>query len=338
MKQLVKRYAPKPLLNLAVRVYTRVNAIRSFKYDKRRFYNNYSKEKFLLNNRDQLDARLTFHAHALEKGLSHKEIRLGFGKSALSKLAKVMEAYTELNYSKTSDAYLNALSVLREYIKLHKAKDYDITFLKDIFPEDLLQEAAETASKLGGVVQINLDSKKDNRDKNFKDLFINRWSIREYSDKLVDTTLVDEAIEISLKTPSVCNRQSARVLTITDKSLIRTTLKLQGGFTGYDLPPALIVVTSDISASVGAHERNQPYIDGGLFSMSLLLSLEYVGLAACPLNAMLTIASERKIRQTLNIPEAESLIMFMSIGHFTEINPAPKSFRYTKEQISRNVG
>ena len=45
-------------------------------------------------------------------------------------------------------------------------------------------------------------------------------------------------------------------------------------------------MTADLRAFMGANEHNEGYVDGGLFGMSLLYSLETCGLAACPLNTM----------------------------------------------------
>lgn len=337
MKETIKSITPNPILNLSRSIKSNINQRRSFKYDKQRFLRNYSKSKLRFNTEVQLGSRLVFHAHSLEKGLSHKNIRLGFGVSALTNLSKVMNAYVENGFDQSRQDYVNALSVLREYITLHTENGYNTSYLDEIFSKEIIDQALAEESRIGGVVNINLTDKESNRDKNFKDLFNNRWSIREYAKKPVDLSLIEEAIGISIKSPSVCNRQSARVITIADSQLIEETLSLQGGFTGYDTPPVLLVVTSDIETLVGVNERNQPYIDGGLFSMSLLLSLEYVKLAACPLNAMLPISRELKIRKILDIPENESIIMFMSVGHFTEKNPAPKSFRYSLNSISKNL-
>src|SRR5690606_22323819 len=120
----------------------------------------------------------------------------------------------------------------------------------------------------------------------FRTLFLGRTSVREFSSMAVDPAVINEAVELALKAPSVCNRQSSRVLVIYDRSTIQKILALQGGFRGYETPNVLLVVTSDISIFVAPQERNQPYVDGGIFSMALLLALEFFSIAACPLNAM----------------------------------------------------
>lgn len=138
-----------------------------------------------------------------------------------------------------------------------------------------------------------------------------------------------------MKTPSVCNRQSSRIRLITNPKLIKNTLDVQGGYRGYKYPQVLLLLTTDTSSFVDIKERNQVYVDGGLFAMSLLTSLEYVGLAACALNAMFNLEAELNVRQILNIPENENLIMFITVGNFLEETPYPKSFRYTGKEITK---
>lgn len=117
-----------------------------------------------------------------------------------------------------------------------------------------------------------------------------------------------------MKSPSVCNRQSSRVHLITNHDMIQKVLSVQAGMTGYKTPPALIITTSDLNCFISPTERNQPFIDGGIFSMSLLLALEYEGFASCPLNAMFDKKRELKIKDIANINDNENIIMIISLG------------------------
>lgn len=65
---------------------------------------------------------------------------------------------------------------------------------------------------------------------------------------------------------SVCNRQPVRVYAITNKSIIEKALKLQGGFNGYKVPPALFLITADNEAFLSISEHNEGFVDGGPFS------------------------------------------------------------------------
>ena len=294
----------------------------------RRYYSRSPREEEC----QKIRARLTFHAHSLEKGLSHTDIRFGFGESALTQLAANMRQYRALGCDESNRAFENALSVLDAYVTLHKDNGHPTDHVTELFGT-FVDEAAALKSTLGGTIPVKSADKANNRKKDFEDLFRGRVSTREYAEGPLDLALIDEAIDIALKSPSVCNRQSSRVRVLTDPDEVDAVLKIQGGFTGYDTPPALLVITSDIRDFIALTERNQGYVDGGLFSMSLLLALEYVGLAACPLNTMFSYGSDKATRKLLGV-EHEDFIMFIAVGPFAPEVAAPKSFRYTLEDIT----
>ncbi|MDT2472011.1 nitroreductase family protein [Enterococcus avium] len=324
----IKSFAPIWIRNL----YKNYQLKKIYRHEMTRFVENYGSDE--KSNQNQLNAKLIFHSHAIEKGLSHLDFRPGFGINALTALHDCMVEYKQLNYSKEELAYKNALSCLSSYKQKHLSMNEILpkTFSTLFF--EFEDEIDNENDSIGGYTLLQKKSKEDNANKNFKDLFESRVSVREYANGSVDINLVKEAIQISTKTPSVCNRQSSRVRIITNSELIASTLKAQGGYTGYKLPPMLLLVTTDTGAFVDHTERNQVYIDGGLFAMSLLVSLEYVGLGACALNAMFSLDTERNIRTILDIPENENLIVFITIGNLLDITPCPKSFRYSFDDIS----
>ncbi|MBY8967719.1 nitroreductase family protein, partial [Algiphilus sp. NNCM1] len=153
------------------------------------------------------------------------------------------------------------------------------------------------------------------------------------SSEPVSQELLDKAYEVSMKTPSVCNRQATRVYQITDSEKIKAALSIQGGFHGYAMPPVLLLVTSDIRAFMNNGERNEPFVDGGLFSMSLLYALEAYGLAACPLNAMFSLSQDRQTRALLNMPDYELPVMYIAVGNFPESVPVCRSTRRDPKTI-----
>lgn len=132
----------------------------------------------------------------------------------------------------------------------------------------------------------------------------------------------------------MCNRQSFRIVVITNKEKIKQALQVQNGFRGYEYPPVLALVLTDTQAFRGVTERNNLYIDGGSFMMSFLLGLEYVSLAACPLNTMFSIKEERKTRKILNIADNYNFISYIAIGNFRDSNKVAKSFRFPSDEIT----
>ncbi len=333
IRLVIKKYIPRKLLNPIIKLNKYAEGITICNSDFKRFMKYYSDQSEKMN-KSQIETRLNFYSHSLEKGLSHDEIRYGFGKTALEQLARSMSIYNNKSLNKNDISYKNALSVLREYIRIHKAEKFDISYLDKMFSKNIIHDIGMCNSEIGGSTTVLIDSKYKNNEKNFKDLFLGRSSVRTYSEDEVNIDKIKNAIELSMKSPSVCNRQSSRVYVISDKKYIENTLKLQGGMGGYPTPPILLAVTSSISGFVNITERNQPYIDGGLFSMALLLSIENEGLAACPLNAMFNIKTESKIRSIINIKPDENIIMLIAVGNFKEVNNIAKSFRYSGDSIT----
>ena len=140
-------------------------------------------------------------------------------------------------------------------------------------------------------------------------------------------------VRVAMRTPSVCNRQPTRVHIITDAELIKKAMPLQGGFRGYPMPPALVLITGDNQTMMNQDERNECYTDGGLFGMSLLLALEEQQIAACPLNTMLPMKRDEATRELLHIPDSEFLVMYIAVGHFRDEVKTCKSQRFSADEI-----
>ncbi|WP_176761802.1 nitroreductase family protein [Tessaracoccus oleiagri] len=207
--------------------------------------------------------------------------------------------------------------------------------MSEIFDEVTLAYAESSSDDLAGVTVLEGSSKKDNGVKNFKALFEGRYSVREFADGPLSVERILPALNLSRKAPSVCNRQASRVKIVTDAVLIDKVLKIQGGMTGYATPPALLVVTTDLAAFLEPTERNQPFIDGGIYTMALLLALEHEELAACPLNAMMTGRNEDRVKSLLGIPVSERLIVFLAVGEFPRSVKVPMSFRLPVDDVVR---
>ena len=136
-------------------------------------------------------------------------------------------------------------------------------------------------------------------------------------------------------TGTACNRQATRrVHVYTDKKQIADILEVQGGVRGYATPPRLLAITSDLRCWFGGHERNQGYVDAGLYAMELLLALEDQNLAACALNTMAFYKKSRKLRTACGIPDNEIFAMLIAVGPPPTGKLTPISFRQSGESIT----
>jgi len=305
-----------------------------FRTDEKRFRNAFLPD-IRSANQNQLCGRLIFLTHSMEKGFSNDGFEIGHGFGRAELLVEILSVYRDKKFDENQKAVENTLSALKELYDRHKGSEYEekVTNIFGKWKDEILK----CKSKIAGEEIIHISSKKENKTKNFADLAKNRYAVRSYADKKVDVELIKNAIKIATKTPSACNRQPIKVYIIKDKPVIEKILKVQGGIESYDTPPMLLLLTANDNYYVGINERNQGYVDGGLFAMSLLYALEFEGLAACALHTMFEAERDLKIRGMMGVPENEKLITFISVGHFQEENRVCKSFRYDVEEIIENV-
>ena len=285
----------------------------------------------------QMESLLTFFVHQIEKGFSFDTYQYGRGRGALRNIADLSARLIEADAQwRDKSIYKDMVLALGEYCRRHVAANQDIAFVPELFEETTKLDIVAASKKEYPSIQLSLSSKVDNATVPFKELVERRHAVRAYSKKPVARVELEKAIEMSLRTPSVCNRQPARVRIFTDQQLISKALKVQGGFGGYDTPPALLLVTADLRAFMGANEHNEGYVDGGLFGMSLLYSLETCGLAACPLNTMFSEEADEQTRSMLAVPDNEVFIMYIAVGHFRETSKICRSQRFGIDRVLMN--
>lgn len=143
-----------------------------------------------------------------------------------------------------------------------------------------------------------------------------RHSVRQYTQEPVDKSLLEEAVNIASRTPSVCNRQAFKVRFYTNKKKVDQLLAHQNGNLAFRKEiPVVAVISVDLGCFEGVGERNQPYIDGGLFAMSLVNGLHYVGLGTCFPNWSVRHKVDREFKKVAHVPENEVIITLISIGN-----------------------
>lgn len=306
-KNFIKKIVPESLVFKYRENREHLKVKREFAYDAKQY--NLATNFHMVGSSDKgIEELIIFHSHALEKGLSHPNFRPNFGKRALSGLAANMTEFKRRGLDKSKFSFQNAESVLRAYKQKHVAKGINTEFFDSLF---MPLDDSDSPLKAGAVSHENIDASS----LNFKELEKYRSTQREFSNTEVDLGLIKAAVKLSIKTPSVCNRQPWKLHLTTDPDKIQRLLKIQKGFNGYEIPPVLSMVTVDRRSFIGSFERNEAYIDGGLFLMNYVFALTSYGLASCILNAMLPNDELEKIRQIYGIPEEEVLIAFVAVGN-----------------------
>jgi nitroreductase len=155
--------------------------------------------------------------------------------------------------------------------------------------------------------------------KNNEQFFNSRYSIRDFKKSKVNINLIDKAVKLASKTPSVCNRQSWHVYHSSNKKVISKVLSFQSGNRGFaKLIPNLVIITTDLKSFLTGKEIYQQWIDGGLFSMSFIYAMHSIGVATCPLNWSQDPITDKNIRKSINIKTNQTIIMMIAIGHYKD--------------------
>lgn len=290
------------------------------------FYNDYRLYKkyataFSKKDLKNKEADLILNYHSLEKGMLFKNMKLGFAKNRIQNLHKILNDKDILENVHRSQIKVG-YQVICKYYELHQEKGLEISDFYTKAQYDFYKTALENhyTDCFSGIYSWKKEEfYKDVQTKGFESFAKSRQSIRNFTGELISHDRLIKAIEIANTAPSVCNRQASNVYLIEDKNKIDEILAVQGGFVGYtENVSQLLIVTNDRKYYYTVGERNQFYIDGGLYLLNLLYALHYMKIANCPANWGKTAKDEKKLLPFIQIPESEKIICLIPIGEATE--------------------
>lgn len=276
-----------------------------------------------------LESDIVRKYHVIEKGLSMPEFRPNFGKALVQELVQDLKNYYRRGATQTridSNQIAASLAALNAYRDRHIQLGYDLGNLLDGLIFDSKSYEAGGVCKYipalsGDYYQLFRISKA-------------RCSVRSFNTTVIPSPSdLLRAMDIARNAPSVCNRQTCRVHAYTGE-IVASILALQNGNRGFGHRiPMVLIITSDLRHFTGAVERNQGWIDGGLFAMMLLLGLHTTGIGSVALNWSVTNEQDEKLRAVSSIPEYERIIMLVGCGYPEEGALVPKSCRRSAESL-----
>jgi nitroreductase len=261
--------------------------------------------------------------HRIEKGLSLPSPRPGFGHDVLLRLHKNLQDYQAIH--EKDYVYYIGVGAYRAYVEYHSVHhvqlSLEITHLIDVYKSDFSVEQTSVVG-LKNISQSTINSS------TLSDFYKSRSSCRKFKkDSLIAEDKLYEAIRIAKQSPSVCNRQPWKVHFFSEEK-VKKILSLQNGNVGFgDEVPYVAVVTCDLKAYYAPSERNQAFVDGGLFSMSFLLALHSLDIKACALNWCDTFGVRRKFAKLGVVDNSEVVIMVIAFGDAEDEATCAKSPR-----------
>lgn len=295
-----------------------------------RFYKNTFYTRRNNRSKQNLRGEISFYTHALEKGFLHEDFRPLFGKTKILILLKLIHEYSRKGFSQEDRRFVGGVNILRKYIRAHK----DIGLAEQVnYIQNEIEKYGQISNTTVGVSYLEKDRIIQQSRGNFESLVEARHSVREFSTVPLNLKKVEKAIEICERTPSVCNRQSWKIYVSTENKK-KQILSIQGGINGLaHNVGAVAVITADYQMFGNITERNQAFVDGGLFAMSFLYALTEQGVAACALNTDFNLKTEKLLRNVVNIPNNEALIMVVAMGSYPDSVVVPVSERDTKQSF-----
>lgn len=163
-----------------------------------------------------------------------------------------------------------------------------------------------------------------------------RRSVRSFAEGCVPIEVIEECVRIAQQSPSACNRQAVRVHVFSDRESKLAILRYQNGNQGFGLKAdKLLMLTYDLRAVLSSSERNLPFLDVGLFAMSLLYALEARNVATCCLNLNNYAFRDRALRRVSSIPPTERPVLLIAMGQFPESFATPASIRIPLRSVLR---
>ncbi len=313
MKQRVKRVLPRPLLDFIYLRRLELRTRREYNVDRQRYARYMNPEDRILGSKmteASLETQATKDYHRVEKALALGTPKRPFGADLNRRLTAVLQQIDE--QSDLANHASSALAALNDWNADGSIAD-EVSPRSNTSHHDLSPEEVER-------------------------FFSTRHSVRNFDmSRLLSRAKIEHAIAMASRSPSVCNRQAWRVWIADDMNTTTRVLGYQNGNRGFGSVPAVAVVTADARLFAGPGERNQAWIDGGLFAMTLSWALHGLGIASCMLNMSTSNSVTDALRTEFGIPDHELVVMMIAIGYAAEPHRVARSPRRPLTEIVRYI-
>lgn len=259
---------------------------------------------------DHLRAEILSRAHSLEKGINMPHPSREFGSRVAQSLVTSMRRFYRLRPVESPILAASAKTLL-EWWKLQPEESRDPRLSK--FSDDASRSAHKPS------IVLTRDELTRSGKGPFPDLVASRVSVRNFDGQPVPIEVVHEAVKLANNSPTSSNRQSIRVRFVRPGSRMIEILGLQNGNRGFsEKIGGLLVVSSTLTAYEQPFEWNQAEIDAGMWTMSLLYSMTYLGYGACTLNWGVKPSKDRYLRRILRVGAAERIVVLVAVGGLQE--------------------
>lgn len=279
----------------------------------------------MLRKPEKLRTHIDIKAHALEKGMSIGNGRIGFGKQKAIEVISDLNKYLILGGDK--EFANDCCGIMKEYIAFNEKNGADMSDIKKAYLS-FCAEYTILPSPYGGIYELHHEELKKQEKASFDIFSQSRYSCRDFGDKPINMDSLEKALKLCERTPSACNRQSQRVHVYLNKDKKDKICAMQGGCKGFsDKFQGAILICADITGYSSA-ETNLPFVDGGLYAMNLLYALNFYDIAAIPLTMGRRANELQHMLKVMGIGKNEMPVLLIGIGSYKENWKVAQSHRY----------
>ncbi|WP_417204710.1 nitroreductase family protein [Acetoanaerobium sticklandii] len=283
------------------------------------------------DKRKSIEYKILMDVHSLEKGMC-MTTETSFGYKKCQNLLFHLNLYNEM-YSKfveSSTPFLMGVAILVRWIEISEERGWSKTQVYLTVKKWI--EANPYSLKSVRVGSYLHEYNPDNRD--YDAIIRSRATSRLYSNRPLTTEDIEACVELTLSTPSACNRQMCKIYSFSNQSKKDKLSSVLTGTTGLDKQNIhYFVITYDIAALGGVGERNQGYFNSGLFAMNFVNSLHSRGIGTCFMQFDSTVKLENKLKLDLGISDDERIAVAIGAGYYLDESIIPCSQRKRVNEI-----
>ena len=267
--------------------------------------------------------------HSLEKGMCMPNPR-PFGFDKVKELIKLLNGCSEKGGFEYNVG-VSALDAWKRFFdergwKSEKNYDEVATFLKD------KKIVCETGSKKYSPVIGSTDGE------DFERITFSRHSVRDYKDEPIRDEDLHLALKAFVETPTACNRQMCRIISVKSASIKAEFNKVIIGLPGFNKEHVnFFIITYDLAAFAYSGERQQGLFNAGLCTMSFVNALHAKGIGSCCLQWSNKHSEDQRIRKLLGMRDSERIGVVVGAGYYLQDNTIPCSVRRPISDIYREV-
>lgn len=256
------------------------------------------------------NALLRRNIHRIEKALIMRPRRPIFAKNYI---AQTVDIY--LRALETSGFCTQELEWASEVLDAYFSTVVQDAEIKKVYERFLGNQRASNGQKKTPYAYRMLEPTAIKSDELYA-LFRRRSSVRWYCDRPVPLAKIQEAVTMASTAPSACNRQPYHFYATVDPVKASALARCAGGTVGFaENLQCILAVVGDLSCYPKEKDRHVIYIDGSLAAMQLMLALETLGLASCPINWPEVEAREKLLREIIELKRHERVVMLIAVGY-----------------------